>query len=162
MLQAGVSQMLILFSFTSSAPALPTFSTSSSSQALARSVAHGHAVVFTPHFGRMRSPAGPSAVITFGTPYSGRFPIPNVLAQPVFGCPPRRLIQSSNVRISINSSSVILPSATSEKRTPLESRKSRKSIPFCPLVSGHGRPMAYLSCLGSPSSSTYSRCGSSS
>ena len=41
-------------------------------------------------------------------------------------------------------------------------RKSRKSIPFCPFVSGHGRPMAYLSCLGSPSSSTYSRCGSSS
>ena len=51
----------------------------------ARSVAHGHAVVQTPHSGKIRSPAGPSAVIKFGIPHSGRLPKPNVFATPVFG-----------------------------------------------------------------------------
>ena len=34
----------------------------------ASSVAQGHAVVATPHSGRMRTPAGPSQVITDGGP----------------------------------------------------------------------------------------------
>ena len=43
-------------------------------QVEASSVAHGHAVVQTSHCGVMRRPAGPSAVMMFGTPYSGRLP----------------------------------------------------------------------------------------
>ena len=82
--------MLMLFSFTSSPAAKPTASTISGSQVEAISVEQGKAVVFTPHSGRIRRPAGPSAVITDGTPYSGRFPNPKVLATPVLGWPPSK------------------------------------------------------------------------
>ena len=74
MLTAGVSHTAILFSFTSSAPAVPTCSIRAGFQVEASSVAHGHAVVQTSHCGVMRRPAGPSAVMMFGTPYSGRLP----------------------------------------------------------------------------------------
>ncbi len=57
MLTAGVSHTAILFSFTSSAPAVPTCSIRAGFQVEASSVAHGHAVVQTSHCGVMRRPA---------------------------------------------------------------------------------------------------------
>ena len=79
----------------------------------ASSVAHGHAVVLTPHCGSIRNPAGPSAVVMVGMAYSGIFPIPKVLDTPVFGCPPSRCASSSSVICARNSSRLIFPSATS-------------------------------------------------
>ena len=58
----------LLFSLTSAPPASPTRSTSSAFHEHASCVAQGHAVVYTLHSGAMRRPAGPSAVITLGTP----------------------------------------------------------------------------------------------
>ena len=110
---AGASQTEMLFSFTSRAAARPTSFTSFGFQVEASIVAQGHAVVYTPHSGAMRSPAGPSAVITFGTPYSGRLPNPNVLATPVFGCPPSSSTRSLSDSCAKNSSRVTCPSATS-------------------------------------------------
>ena len=112
---AGVSQIPKLFSFTSSAPACPIRSASSVSHVDARSVAQGQAVVVTPHSGLILKPAGPSAVITFGIPYPGRFPIPKVLATPVFGCPPIREITSSPDICARSSSIPAFPSATSAR-----------------------------------------------
>ena len=50
-------------------------------------MAQGQAVVQTPTSGWTRRPAGPSAVVRFGTPYSGRLPSPKVLDTPTLGCP---------------------------------------------------------------------------
>ena len=82
---AGVSQIPRLFSLSSLPPAIPTASITSGFHVQAKSVEHGNAVVQTPTSGLILTPAGPSAVITEGTPYSGRFPRPNVLATPVLG-----------------------------------------------------------------------------
>ena len=87
---AGVSHSARLFSFNSSPPARPTASKTSGFHVHASSVEHGNAVVYIPTSGAIRTPAGPSAVMTEGIPYSGIFPIPKVFATPVFGCPPSR------------------------------------------------------------------------
>ena len=68
MFMPGASHTPMPFSFTSSAAAAPIRSAVPSFQVQAISVAQGNAVVVTPHSFRMRSPAGPSAVMTFGIP----------------------------------------------------------------------------------------------
>ena len=121
---AGVSHTPTLFSFTSSAPALPTPKTVSGSQVQASSVAHGKAVVVTPVQGWKRSPAGPSAVITDGMPSLKFLPKPKVLAGPILGCPPRSHARSSSVISFMKSSRETFPSATSERRMPFSSRSN--------------------------------------
>ena len=105
-----------LFSFTSIAAARPTSLTNCGFQVAASIVAQGHAVVYTLHSGAIRSPAGPSAVITFGTPYFARFPNPNVFATPRFGCPPSNAIRSASESCAINASKSAFLSATSSSR----------------------------------------------
>ena len=134
MFMAGVSHTPRLFSFISIAPAAPTRSTSCGFQVQASRVAQGQAVVYTPISGWIRTPAGPSAVITLGTPYSGRFPMPKVFATPVFGWPQSRSMSWPLVSWARNTSMVHFPSATSISRcfssVSLKRDSSSRQSPF--------------------------------
>ena len=163
MFTPGVSHKPILFSFTSKAPAAPTASINSGSKVLARRVAQGQAVVLTPHCGWIRSPAGPSAVITLGMPYAGRLPIPQVLATPVLGWPPSRWIISSSDKWSMNSSRLIFPSATILNCGFSAGFLSpHKKYAGTPTTLGATPSVSWMASLSRPGSSTGSSIGSSS